>query len=68
MNEQGTSGYPKQRGLYECTVDGEKAYLVCHRCDITGKARWSDVRGYDVVGCEIKYFRGPLKASEITKK
>ena len=51
MNEQGTSGYPKQRGLYECTV-----------------ARWSDVRGYDVVGCEIKYFRGPLKASEIIKK
>ena len=68
MNNEGKSGYPEQRGLYECTVDGERTYLVLHRCDITGKARWSDTRGYDVVGCEIKYFAGPLKASDIAKK
>ena len=68
MSEQGTSGYPERRGLYECRVDGEKRYLVCHRCDITGKARWSDTRGYDIVGCEIKWVRGPLKASDLEKK
>ena len=68
MNNEGNSGYPERRGLYECSVDGQKKYLILHRCDITGKARWSDTRGYDVVGCEIKYFRGPLKASDLDKK
>jgi len=58
-------GYPDKRGLYKCMVDGKEQFLVCHRCDITGKARWSDVRGYDIVGCQIKYSAGPLKAHDI---
>lgn len=58
-------GFPARRGLYKCMVDGKEQFLVCHRCDITGKARWSDTRGYDVVGCDIKYSKGPLSADEI---
>ena len=58
-------GYPSERGLYHCIVDGKEQILVHHICMNNGKHWWSDVRGYDVVGYEIKYKGKKLNVTDI---
>lgn len=52
-SEEWKSGWPEERGLYHCKVDGEKKALVHHYCCNNGKHWWSTTSGHDVVGCEI---------------
>ena len=61
-------GFPDKRGMYECLVDGKETYLVHHECMNNGKHWWSDTRGYDVVGCDIKYKGKALTAEKIKIK
>lgn len=52
-NEEWKDGWPAERGLYHCLVDGKKMALVHHYCCNNGKHWWSTTSGHDVVGCEI---------------
>ena len=52
-NGEWKDGWPAERGLYHCLVDGEKRALVHHYCCNNGKHWWSTTSGHDVVGCEI---------------
>ena len=58
-------GYPEERGLYKVLVDGEETILVHHKCDMTGKHWWSDVRGHDVTGHKIKFWEKKLSHKDI---
>lgn len=58
-------GWPKQRGLYRCRVDGDERLLVHHCCDLNGKHWWSDTKGFDVVGCTIEWKDKRLTADDV---
>ena len=59
------AGWPKERGLFKCLVDGKEKYLVHHMCDITGRHWWSDTAGYDVVGCQIRHSKEKVDISDL---
>ena len=48
-------GWPKDRGLYRCLVDGKPKALTHHYCVLNGRHWWTTTSGHDVVGCEIQY-------------
>ena len=58
-------GWPQDRGLFKCRVDGKETYLVHHRCDLNRRHWWSDTKGYDVIGCSIEWTGGPLSADDL---
>ena len=58
-------GFPEERGLYKCKVDGKEQILVHHLCQVSGKHWWSDVLGYDVVGFKIEFQDKKLTAADI---
>ena len=58
-------GFPEERGLYKCKVDGKEQILVHHVCLNSGKHWWSDVIGYDVVGFQIQFQDKKLSAEDI---
>ena len=58
-------GYPDTRGLYRCKVDGQEKILVHHVCVINDRHWWSDIKGYDVVGCEILFQNKKLSADDL---
>ena len=48
-------GYPKERGLFRCIIDGEREQiLVHHYCGTTRRHWWTDTAGYDAIG-NIQY-------------
>ena len=58
-------GYPNERGLYKCKVDGKVTYLIHHVCMNNGKHWWSDTAGRDVIADKIQYIGEKLKAQDI---
>lgn len=59
------TGWPKERGLYKCKVDGKEKYLVHHTCDLNGRHWWTDTRGFDVVGCKVEWLDKKLTVDDI---
>lgn len=60
-------GYPKERGLYKCKIDGKEETLIHRRCDISGKSYWMKLNGHDVVGFEILWDDKRPTAEELMK-
>ena len=52
-------GYPKERGLYRCQVDGREQVLVHHYCGTNRRHWWTDTAGFDVLG-EILFDPKPV--------
>lgn len=44
-----TSGWPEERGLYRCQIDGNEQVLVHHFCGDTGRHWWTDTAGHDII-------------------
>lgn len=53
-------GWPAERGVYQCRVDGKEQHLVHHRCDMNRRHWWSTMNGFDVVGCKIEWTGEPI--------
>lgn len=58
-------GWPDERGLYLCEVNGKQAILAHHCCGMNNKHWWTDTRGYDVVGYEVRWSGVKLTAAEL---
>ena len=58
-------GFPKERGMYRCKVDGEEKILVHHVCVVNDRHWWSDTLGYDVVGYQIQFQDKKLTVNDI---
>ena len=58
-------GYPNERGLYKCKVDGKETYLMHHFCANNCKHWWSYTSGQDVIANKIQYTGEKLKASDL---
>lgn len=55
-----TTGWPEERGLYRCTIDGgEPVTLVHHYCGNTNRHWWTYTSGHDAIG-NIKYDPEPI--------
>lgn len=60
-----SKGYPKDPGLYSCFVDGQETVLRHSICQLTGKHRWINLDGSDVLG-EITFGPKVRSLDEIT--
>lgn len=58
-------GFPTERGLYRCKVDGKEKVLVHHICMNNGKHWWSDAAGYDVIANKITFCDEKLNVEDI---
>ena len=58
-------GYPEERGLYKCKVDGKETYLVHHFCANNCKHWWSDTAGRDVIANKIEFINEKVNITEI---
>ena len=47
-------GFPTERGLYRCKVNGKEQTLVHHYCGMNRRHWWTYTSGHDVIG-EILY-------------
>lgn len=43
-------GWPDERGLYRCKVNGEEVVLVHHYCGNTKRHWWTYTSGHDAIG------------------
>lgn len=60
MKTEWKEGFPERRGIYKCKVDGKETVLTHHKCDMSGKHRWSTVDGYDVIAEKIEWCSDPV--------
>ena len=58
-------GFPDERGLYKCRVDGQEKYLVHHFCVNNCKHWWSDTAGRDALGHKIEFTGAKLSIKDI---
>lgn len=58
-------GYPNERGMFKCLVDGKETYLIHHYCVNNGKHWWSYTSGHDVIAESIQYSGEKLSATDI---
>lgn len=60
MKSKWNEGFPEKRGIYKCKVDGKETVLTHHKCNLSGKHRWSTVDGYDVIADKIEWSEDPV--------
>ena len=54
-------GFPEERGVYKCRVDGKEQYLVHHKCEMNKRSWWSTLIGQDVVGYLVEWTGNKVK-------
>ena len=59
-------GFPYERGIYKCRVDGKEQYLVHHKCNCNRKnpSWWSTINGQKVEGKIIEWTGEKIKIEE----
>ena len=58
-------GYPNERGMFKCLVDGKETYLIHHHCCNNGKHWWSYTSGHDVIADKIQFLDKKININDI---
>lgn len=59
-------GFPKERGIYRCRIDGREEKCLMHKCcELTDRHRWMTLDCRDIVGHAIEWTGEKLGAKDL---